>query len=519
MPPDLVLEILSVLSECTVSSGKFKSRLAKISQGDFNVICSEFAKHIQPDSLRDLFMSGSFAAKCHWLKTLNAAHPSPCKICSSPTKIKPDGFSATYCGVKCRSLDPIWLQKRKETCLSKYGVDNAAGAGSASRKRTCKLKYGTEFAISSDYVRNKTKSTMLKRYGVENISQHIKTSNKKAVSKMRTFIEKISEEKQITPLFDISAYDGLKNNPRLKWKCNKCDKNFFCNFENYRPHCPKCESKKSTRTLQGKFYQLLHDDLGIPCKFNCRTLIYPLELDLVFNEQKLAVEINGFYWHSINDRTEEKRTMVKQHGWKFMMFFEDEIRLKPNVVSSMIIHKLGKSPIKIHARKCEISVIDKKQAYDLTDKWHLSGAVNGSTCIGLKYNGAIVAIAIFGNKRFGKRNSGVELLRFCTRPLTAISGGHSKIISFYKNLTGTNSIITFADRRLDPSAPADSKEDKNGFVVWDNRSKKRVHRLAITKSKLAARLDNPELSKTQEQLANEAGFLKVPNLGVFKYVL
>ena len=514
MPPDLASEIAYILQKCRTESGKYKSKLSRVDSEYFKRTAILFS-NLLPNELMSHFQELSFGAQCHWMSTGNLTHPAPCKICNIPTKIKQDGFTATYCSVSCRSADPQWLNKRRETCLDKYGKTHATFVGQVKRKSTNLLRYGNEFAIASDEVRKKSSITMNHRYGVDNISHSAKHVEARAAKKRHNFIDTVSKEKNLIPLFNIDDYDGLKLQYKsFKWLCNNCNKTFTCRWIDYRPHCSRCEPKKSTRTIQGRLFSDIIAQ-GINCKFNDRTIISPLEIDLLFQEDKLCVEINGFYWHRNNDRTEEKRILAKEQGYRFMMFFEDEVQNSHDIVLSMILHKLGKTKISIGARKCKIIKLEAKEARGYINKWHLSKHINSSSYFALSFMGEIVAIASFGKNRFARSDKKIELLRFCTKPFTSIPGGLTRLVNEAKNHYNVTSIISYVDRRLDPSVPVNAIENKKGFTIWDNKLKIRKHRLAISKQAMAKQISI--IDKTQQEAADELQLFKIPNLGTFKY--
>ena len=59
--------------------------------------------------------------------------------------------------------------KRKETCLKKYGIEYTLQSKEFRNKgkETCFKKYGTEFASQSEIIKEKMKATNLKKYGYE----------------------------------------------------------------------------------------------------------------------------------------------------------------------------------------------------------------------------------------------------------------------------------------------------------------------------------------------------------------
>lgn len=74
-----------------------------------------------------------------------------CKLCGKPTKYnKFRKKYAIYCSKQCANTDPQKISNTKITCIKKYGGNNPH---------------------SSEEVKNKTKQTFLKKYGVCNYSQ------------------------------------------------------------------------------------------------------------------------------------------------------------------------------------------------------------------------------------------------------------------------------------------------------------------------------------------------------------
>ena len=94
-----------------------------------------------------------------------------CENCGKPIEFlgKPSRMWKTYCSNQCRySLNR--LNKYKQTCLEKYGVESNLNIPEVKEKikQTCLEKYGVEFATQADVVKEKIKQTCLKRYGVPN---------------------------------------------------------------------------------------------------------------------------------------------------------------------------------------------------------------------------------------------------------------------------------------------------------------------------------------------------------------
>lgn len=130
-----------------------------------------------------------------------------CPVCGKPTKYKGglNGYRRTCC-ISCGQKHPDTRQKLSDTNLERYGATNPYGSkeirdkikahnlekygvenpfclpgvnekavrsstsekANEKRKQTCLAKYGTEYHIASNEVRSKSIETYQKRYGVSN---------------------------------------------------------------------------------------------------------------------------------------------------------------------------------------------------------------------------------------------------------------------------------------------------------------------------------------------------------------
>lgn len=128
-----------------------------------------------------------------------------------------------------------YVNKRKETCISKWGVDNPKKSKEVieKEKENIKKKWGVSHYMFSDKVRNKFKETMRERWGVEwaQQSDEIKSKsqqtwnnndNKEGIinNRISKLINKSDEEKE-----EINK--KRKNSIEKKW-------NSYDNFINYR---------------------------------------------------------------------------------------------------------------------------------------------------------------------------------------------------------------------------------------------------------------------------------------------
>lgn len=183
---------------------------------------------------------------------------------------------------------------------------------------------------------------------------------------------------------------------------------------------------------------------------NDRTFIKPKELDLVSHEHKLAVEINGVYWHSTKYKDKnyhiDKTNAVEEKGYQLLHFWDYEISDKPDLVRSMIASKLGLNNV-IYARKCSIVIVEPAQARLFESANHIQGTATGESIrYGLMYDNNLVALMTFGKSRFDKKYDW-ELIRFCCLSGYNVIGGASKLFKhFLKHHSGN--IMSYANRRI-----------------------------------------------------------------------
>lgn len=177
---------------------------------------------------------------------------------------------------------------------------------------------------------------------------------------------------------------------------------------------------------------------------NTRLILNGQELDIYIPSKKLAIEINGNYWHNSNNKTRNyhlnKTIQCENLGIRLIHIFEYEWLLKQEICKSIISSALGIYEQKIYARNCSIQEVDSKVAKQFLNNNHIQGAINSTYRLGLFYNNELVQLICLGKSRF-KANE-YELLRMCTKLNTQIIGGFSKLMKYqpYKN------IISYIDR-------------------------------------------------------------------------
>ncbi len=144
----------------------------------------------------------------------------------------------------------------------------------------------------------------------------------------------------------------------------------------------------------------------------------------------------------------ELQEKYHHEGIKLIHLWEDLWQSKPDQVLARIKSLLGQN-IRIHGRKTKVSKITKPVSDSFLIENHLQGSVSSRYKIGLFEKNELVAVATFSALR--KMNHienyrSAELIRFAVKAGFSITGGLSKLISFFAETYKPNDLMTYADR-------------------------------------------------------------------------
>jgi len=188
------------------------------------------------------------------------------------------------------------------------------------------------------------------------------------------------------------------------------------------------------------------DSLGIAYVKNTRSEINPYELDVYLTEKKIAIEMNGLYWHSElfkdPDYHFKKRQLCEEKGISLLQINSDEWLGKKDIVKSIILAKLGIFEHRIPARKCTVSAISKKEAERFCEENHLMGSSQGVKNLGLYHEGVLVSVLTYKAVP-----PGIDIARFCTLKNYQVMGGLGKLLSHLKKTESPEFIQSFVDLR------------------------------------------------------------------------
>lgn len=353
-------------------------------------------------------------------------------------------------GVNYPSQNEVVAEQIKKTNLEKHGVECVLQSLTIRAKitNTNLQKFGVETPFQSDIIRTKIKKTNLEKHGVENPIQNSAISTKSGNTRKNNYYNSIILEKLNDPVWLTDKNKSGMSVYEISRELNVSASNLAKYF-----HSHGIEICRHYRSSYEKTITQILDDYGIQYIINNRKLIYPYELDIVIPSIKLAIEINGGYWHH-EDRGKHKlyhltkTQMCQKIGLELWHIFDWEIDQQLDIIISKLQHKLKLSR-KIFARTLKVHIISHKEKHAFIVESHLQGDCVSRINLGLKdAGGKLWAVMTFGKCKFNKKYYW-EMLRFCCKQGHAVTGGGSKILKYFiNNFTGSKNLISYCDLRF-----------------------------------------------------------------------
>ena len=196
----------------------------------------------------------------------------------------------------------------------------------------------------------------------------------------------------------VSAEElSFGSNKKVLWKCTTCGNEWYAtpNARTYRGDgCPRC-SMAGTSRLEDEVCEYVTSLLppGEEILRRNRTLLGGKEIDILIPHRKIAIEVNGLFWHSegYHDREShrEKYNAASRLGYRLVVVWEDDWNARRNAVESVLKGIL--SAPEIRPADCSVTVVPQEDAAAFYYKWGLHGTPpQKSSALGLTYKNDLV---------------------------------------------------------------------------------------------------------------------------------
>ena len=256
-------------------------------------------------------------------------------------------------GKECSLLNDDVKEKSKKTCLEKYGVEYSINSREIQEKirNTCLEKYGECHSLNKENVKNARINSLSKNETIENRKiSNLEIYGFDNYEKVHAWELIQSYKDYIIPLFEKDEYENYHK--IYKWKCVRCGNEFESHIHKtmhieefpYLPRCWNCyphlfgisNSEKELVEFCKQYFPNL--------KENNRQLIKPLELDIVIDELKLAIEFNGSFYHSVQKDFGvplgyhlNKVLKCNSVGYRLIHIWEDEWNYNKELIKQKLI--------------------------------------------------------------------------------------------------------------------------------------------------------------------------------------
>lgn len=272
-------------------------------------------------------------------------------------------------------------QKRDNTCLEKFGVNNYSKTSEFHDYMSNKSK---SLWQDPDW-KEKVKNTNLERYGVVYacLAKHVQESNGKQISQSN------------------------KEFAQLLKQCGIKDVEFEFSLKKY-----SYDIKVGNKLLE------------INPSYTHNSTIGPY-----FHGKHL--EAKGKDYH------QQKTNFAKENGYQCIHIWDWDQPEK-------IIYMLSTRE-RLYARECEVKEVNLEATKEFLNLYHLQNSCrNQEVRLGLYYNEQLVEIMTFGKPRYNNKYEW-ELLRLCTRPDYIVVGGANKLFTYFIEQSQPASIISYCD--------------------------------------------------------------------------
>ena len=447
------------------------------------------------------------------------------------------------------------MEKNKETKLKNHGNENYNNREQFSktmdgrwkevtkkRDQTNLKKYGVKSLFEKKQIRDMGKEAIKEKYGTESYLSSEKFKEDIREKQERKIISKLKDV-NITLLEPYSTARTKKYGTKYiqyKFKCNDCNYEFTSGLDSGKiPVCRKCNPIINTTKPHIRIKEFLNQN-KIFYHENYRKLISPLEVDFYLPDYNASIEVNGNFWHSdVGGGKNKKYHLHKtiecnKKGIKLIHIFEDELKLKKNIVLSRLSNMLNLSKNKIYGRECIIKEVNIVGKTEFLDKNHIQGNCTDKIRLGLYYNDMLVSLMTFGKLRKVTGNNvkegNYELIRFCSLINHTIIGSFSKLLKHFVKTYSPIIITTYADIRWSGIDELKTVYNKNGFkfvhksspsyhYIFKKEYLNRQHRFNYRKSVLKDKLEtfDPKLTEWENMQLNE--YDRIWDCGSLKFEL
>lgn len=346
-----------------------------------------------------------------------------------------------HCCNKCAQLDPEVKARKAQTCIEKFGAENAFASeyGKQKIKETCLERYGVESSLQLDRVRQATYESIRDKS-----------------TKDKILNTKLDNIKQFEIDNDCTLFTTLRDKYGQGWTKLNLERLVLNNHATFIknsdiPKIIECIEKNGSE-FEYEVREYVKSIYSGQLLFNTRSLISPLEIDIYAPDKKIAIECNGIFWHSSLNKNDKnyhynKSLECQKLGIRLIHIYETEWFNQKDQIKQLLNIAFG-NVSRIYARNCDVREITNKEAKPFNEKTHLQGHRNAQVTYGLFYNDELVQLMSFSKTRYNrnlKNDDEWEIIRGCPGSNNVVVGGVSKLFKHFVHDYKPTKIFSYCD--------------------------------------------------------------------------
>lgn len=359
-----------------------------------------------------------------------------------------------------------------------------------------------KYANQTEFSKEKRQKTVLKKYGVSNVSKLNDIKNKKGqTTKVHYGVNNPFQSEDIKKRIS-------------KEVMNKYGVPYAC----MREECRKYSGNNSEPNR--KFANLLDKfNIKYEREFALKNFSYDFKVGNILFEINPTIFHNSTFAPFGQPKSKSyhytKHCVAKEFGFRCIHIFDWDDPEK--IIKTFLVNKE-----RVFARKCQIKDVSVKDAKEFIEQNHLQGYAKDSVRIGLFYNGTLVEIMTLAKPRYTDKYD-YEIVRLCSNK--NVIGGTEKLLSYFIKTYKPRNILSYCDL-----AKFDGKIYRQlGFTVA-NRVQPSKHWYNLQTGQhitdnLLRQKGFDQLFKTHygkgtsnEELMKMAGFVEVYDCGQVAYI-
>ena len=427
--------------------------------------------------------------------------------------------------IKIEQNGTTWYEKSVFDEIKKFFDENPNSA-KIFYKDTVMRKYGVENVSQSEEIKEKKRNTSIKNFGVDNHTKlessrkrYSELNKKNAKSRMSKAsktrednILKFEQENDCISLIHLNKRDNIGYDKYgrfseaihkmgldyLEYKDNIFVKNEDVpKIHEYRKICHEHLTSYFENDILD-FVKSIYDGEVLN---NIRKIIYPKELDIYIPQKKVAIECDGLYWHSDkmkpNDYHFNKTLACEEKGIRLLHIFEDEWNFKKEICKSIIAESLGIYKNIINSQECVVKEISEILAKEFLENNSIYEFKIANNYFGLFYNNELIYVVSLKDKQY--------IVQECAKLNTFVENGLNKLINFIITQTN-NSVFIEVDRRLQNiefykycGFEKVSESEPNYFYIFGGKREKEISKLA----------ENYRFSEEETRRIYDCGIIKM----------